>query len=132
MHRFSPMCSRFLTAAATCLTLLVASGTLAQEVVTSYADAVGSIIRRKVADGTFYYVVFGNRYLAQLRPADGSLVWVVDASIMIAYVRYPVLDLAVAGGSVFVCTNDPAGRIMKYRTSDGVLLWTIQAGVQSG
>jgi outer membrane protein assembly factor BamB len=152
------MCRRFLTAVVTCFTVLVVTDSRAQEVVTSYADSVGSIVRRNIAtgsivsstqriyrvgysnfyptriayDGTFYYVVFGNRYLAQLRPADGSIVWIIDASVMVAYVRYPVLDLAVAGGSIFVCTNDPAGRIMKYRAGDGALLWTIQAGVQSG
>jgi len=132
---------------------------VAQEVVASYADPAGTVIRFRASDGSeiariqqvykvgyspfyptrialespdFYYEIFGNRYLARVRASDGAIVWVVDASIMIAYVRYPVLDLAVAGGNVFVCTNDPAGRIMKYRASDGALLWTITAGVQSG
>src|SRR5437762_99852 len=88
MHGISRMCSRLRTAAATCVTLLVASGSLAQEVVTSDADSVGGIRLRSGSDCTVAYGVFGNTYLDQLRPADGALVWVVDASIMIADVRF--------------------------------------------
>jgi outer membrane protein assembly factor BamB len=133
--------------------------TSAQEVVASYADGVGTIIRYRISDGSevsrihqvyrvyattylptkiavedssFYYVVFGNRYLARLRASDGAILWVVDAGTTIGYTLYPVADLAVAGGNVFVTNNDFGGRIARYRATDGALIWSIQRKVQIG
>src|ERR1051326_7840664 len=147
--------SALITRAGSCVGLLVVSEILVQDVVTSYTDAAGSIVGRNIADGSivsraqrvyqsggvtflptriaydssFYYAIFGERYLAKLRLSDAAIVWVVDASVFLSPVRYLVHDLAVGGGTVFVCTKDPAGRITKYRGSDGAVLWTIQAGV---
>lgn len=131
----------------------------AQEVVASYADNAGTIIRYRVSDGaqvskvaqvyrvngttflptkiavedsSFYYVVFGNRFLARLRASDGAFSWIVDAGFTVGYTTYIVADIAVAGGSVFVSNQDPGGRISRYRASDGALLWSVQRAVQVG
>jgi outer membrane protein assembly factor BamB len=131
----------------------------AQEVVASYADLNGTIIKYRVSDGaqvsriqqvyrlygvTYLptriavednasdYVVFGNRYLARLNSSDGAILWLVDAGAKVAYTTYIVADIAVAGGAVFVSNNDPGGRISKYRASDGVLIWSVQRAVQVG
>lgn len=131
----------------------------AQEVVASYADNAGSIIRYRISDGeqvsriaqvyrvngttflptkiavedsAFYYVVFGNRYLARLRASDGSFSWVVDAGLTVGYTTYIVADIAAAGGSIFVSNQDPGGRISRFRATDGALLWSVPRAVQVG
>ena len=142
-----------------CFFLTVVSRASAQEVVASYADSVGSIVRYRVSDGsevsrvqqvyrvgatvyrvntiavedsTSYYVVFGNRYLARLRASDGAFVWVVDAGATNGFTTYPVADIAVAGGHVFLCNADPGGRVAKYRAADGALVWQVARAVQAG
>lgn len=142
-----------------CLLFSLVPEASAQEVVASYADGIGSIVRYRVSDGTevsrvqqvyrvgattyrvnllavednaSYYVVFGNRYLARLRASDGGIIWVIDAGVPVAYVTYPVADIAVAGGSVFLCNADPRGRVAKYRAADGALVWQVERAVQVG
>lgn len=133
--------------------------TSAQEVVTAYADPAGSIIRYRVADGseifriqsvykvgstaylptkigvadaTSYIVVFGERFLARVRATDGAILWIRDAGLTVGITTYFVADIAVAGGYILLCNTDPAGRITRYRVSDGVLIWSIQSAVQEG
>jgi len=135
------------------------SNVSAQEVVASYADLNGSIIKYRVSDGAqvsrvqqvyrlygttylptriavedsfSYYVVFGNRYLARLNASNGAILWLVDAGAQLAYSNYVVSDIAVAGGAVFVSNGDPGGRISKYRANDGVLIWSVKRAVQVG
>jgi PQQ-like domain len=133
----------------------------AQDVIASYTSNIqtGSIVRYRVADGALlasisrvyqlngvtylptrvaaadtssYFVVFGNRFLARLSATDGVLFWIIDTSVLVGSVRYPVNDVAVSGSSVFISTADPAGRIARYRATDGGLVWMVQRGIQAG
>lgn len=149
----------FFVVAFTCFFSTGVAQVAAQEVVASYADSVGTIVRYRVSDGSevartqqvyrvgattyrinaiavedsvSYYVVFGNRYLARLRASDGAILWVIDAGTTIGSTTYAVADIAVAGGHVFLCNADPRGRVAKYRAADGALIWQVERAVQSG
>lgn len=152
---------RFSKAAVILLTALTFAGATAtaQDLVASYADPVGTIIRYRAADGAevsrirqvyrtgaitnlptrigvvdndYYYVVFGERYLARLRAIDGTIVWIVDAGKRVAYTTYFVRDITVAGGAIFVATGDPSGHITKYQTSNGAVNWSLPQAVHEG
>ena len=141
-----------------CLATITAS---AQEVVVAYNDDAGTIVRYRVLDGgeiarihqvyrvgtnvfrptaiavdaSAYYVLFGSRYLARLRPSDAAIQWVIDAANQVPSAPgtvWNVADIAAAGGSVFVVNYDPGRRIAKYRASDGLFQGAGNFGIQVG